>query len=40
LNIHGMGGDGYMGSQDDGKYTNPGSKPYRYRFVLEYAEQK
>lgn len=38
LNIHGVGGDDTWGAKTMEKYTNPGNKPYRYGFVLEYSE--
>jgi len=37
LNIHGVGGDDTWGAKTMEKYTNPGNKPYRYGFVLEYS---
>lgn len=36
LNIHGVGGDDTWGAKTMEKYTNPGNKPYKYGFVLEY----
>lgn len=38
LNIHGVGGDDTWGAKTMEKYTIPGSKPYRYGFILEYVE--
>jgi beta-galactosidase len=38
LNIHGVGGDDSWGAKTMDKYTNPGNKPYRYGFVLEYSK--
>lgn len=37
LNIHGVGGDDTWGAKTMDKYTNAGSKPYKYGFVLEYS---
>ncbi len=39
LNIHGVGGDDTWGAKTMDKYTNPGNKPYRYGFVLEYSDK-
>jgi len=39
LNIHGVGGDDTWGAKTMDKYTNPGNKPYRYGFVLEYVNK-
>jgi beta-galactosidase len=38
LNIHGVGGDDTWGAKTMDKYTNPGSKPYQYGFILEYTK--
>ena len=38
LNIHGVGGDDTWGAKTMGKYTNPGNKPYRYGFIMEYTD--
>lgn len=38
LAIHGVGGDDTWGAKTMEKYTNPGNKPYRYGFILEYVE--
>lgn len=35
LNIHGVGGDDTWGAKTMDKYTNPGTKPYQYGFILE-----
>ena len=40
LNIHGVGGDDTWGAKTMEKYTNPGNKPYRYGFILEYSDGK
>jgi beta-galactosidase len=40
LNIHGVGGDDTWGAKTMDKYTNPGNKPYRYGFILEYSDGK
>jgi beta-galactosidase len=40
LNIHGVGGDDTWGAKTMDKYTNPGSTPYQYGFILEYADRK
>jgi len=40
LNIHGVGGDDTWGAKTMAKYTNPGNKPYRYGFILEYSDGK
>ncbi|MBP7508718.1 MAG: DUF4981 domain-containing protein [Prolixibacteraceae bacterium] len=37
LNIHGVGGDDSWGAKTMDKYTNPGNKPYKYGFILEYS---
>ncbi|MFI5136946.1 MAG: glycoside hydrolase family 2 TIM barrel-domain containing protein [Sphingobacteriales bacterium] len=39
LNIHGVGGDDTWGAKTMEKYTNPGNKPYRYGFILEYVSK-
>lgn len=36
LNIHGVGGDDSWGAKTMDKYTNPGNKPYMYKFMLDY----
>jgi len=36
LNIHGVGGNDSWGAKTMDQYTNPGNKPYKYGFVLEY----
>ncbi|NJO88066.1 MAG: hypothetical protein HC831_03190 [Chloroflexia bacterium] len=36
LNIHGVGGNDSWGARTLDKYTNPGNKPYRYGFIIEY----
>ena len=33
-----LGGDDTWGAKTMEKYTNPGNKPYHYKFILEYAE--
>jgi beta-galactosidase len=38
LNIHGVGGDDTWGAKTMAKYTNPGNKPYRYGFIMEFLE--
>ena len=38
LNIHGVGGDDTWGAKTMEKYTNPGNKPYRYGFIMEFSE--
>jgi beta-galactosidase len=40
LNIHGVGGDDSWGAKTMDKYTNPGDKPYKYGFILEYLGKK
>jgi beta-galactosidase len=36
LNIHGVGGDDTWGAKTMEKYTNSGSKPYSFGFIMEY----
>ncbi len=40
LNIHGVGGDDSWGAKTMDKYTNPGNKPYRYGFIMEYINKQ
>lgn len=40
LNIHGVGGNDTWGAKTMDKYTNPGNKPYKVGFILEYAGKR
>jgi beta-galactosidase len=38
LNIHGVGGNDSWGARTMDQYTNPGNRPYRYGFIMEYLD--